>query len=258
MSLIKKTFGAVAIAAMALIVCPAQAAGELAGKTLRIGVDPTNPPFATLANDYITPVGLDIDIIMELKKRLGFELAENRILPMLRGEQLRRVKNKQIDVLAGCLSATIERTEFMDFSHIYFDTGLSVIYSKKKYNNVDDIKKFSNGKVGAVLGTTGEDFIDRNIPGAEKVQLSSFMIGIVAVTQGKLDAMVYDKPIIEYFAQTMPAFNLQIVDKIYDRHYGQIAFGFTKDSPYAYDISTEMYRMKLDGTLDKIIKKYFK
>lgn len=66
---------------------------ELRGKTLFVTVDPTTPPFATLDDDYRTPIGLDVDIIMELKNRLGFSLKENRIFPLMGVDQFERVKD---------------------------------------------------------------------------------------------------------------------------------------------------------------------
>lgn len=258
MSFIKKVCSVAAMAAMALFISPAYAAGALAGKTLHVAVDPTNPPFSTLADDFRTPTGLDVDIIIELQKRLGFEIAENRILPMLRSEQMRRIKNNQMDLVAGCLSATADRAKHMDFSPVYYDTGLSVIYSKSKYNKVKDFRKFNDARVGAVEGTVGENFIDRQLQEAEKVLFPSFMVAMIAVTQGTVDAIVYDKPIIEYFAQSMPDFNLEVIDDIYERQYCQIALGFGKNSPYTFIISKELYNMKNDGTLDAIVNKYIK
>ena len=255
MSFIKKACSLVAIV---LLISPAYAAGELAGKTLYVSVDPTTPPFSTLADDFITPIGLDVDIIIELQKRLGFEIAENRILPMMRSEQMKRIKNNQLDLVAGCLSATADRAKYLDFSPVYYDTGLSIIYSKSKYNKVTDFRKFNDAKVGAVEGTVSEHFIDRQLQGAQKVIFPSFMIAMIAVTQGTVDAIVYDRPLIEYFAQSMPDFNLEVIDDIYERQYCQIALGFSKNSPYTFIISKELYNMKKDGTLDAIIDKYIK
>lgn len=120
----------------------AYARGELQGKTLFVSVDPTNPPFATLENDFKTPYGLDVDIIMELKNRLGFEIKDNRIYPLLRSDQLKMIKDGRLDLIGGCLSAVAERDEYMDFTPVYYDTGLSFLYKKGKFVNPQKVSDF--------------------------------------------------------------------------------------------------------------------
>lgn len=232
------------------------AQGELQGKTLYVSVDPTNPPFATLENDFITPKGLDVDIIMELKNRLGFELKDNRIYPLLRSDQLQMVKDGRLDILGGCLSAVDERESFMDFSLVYYDTGLSFLYKKGKFSNAKKVADFKGAKIGVVKGSVGIPFLDKRMPDNEREIFPSFMSGILAVANGSIDALVYDKPIIDYFALTVPSFELEVLNREYEKDFCQIALGLQNNSPYKDIISRELEAMMYDGTLDRIIDKY--
>ncbi|MDO4675590.1 MAG: hypothetical protein Q4A68_03290 [Anaerobiospirillum succiniciproducens] len=57
----------------------AQADGELEHVTLTVLVNPLGAPQAFLKDDFQRPYGIDVDVIYELQRRLGFKLTENRI-----------------------------------------------------------------------------------------------------------------------------------------------------------------------------------
>lgn len=204
---------------------------ELRGKTLFVTVDPTTPPFATLDDDYRTPIGLDVDIIMELKNRLGFSLKENRIFPLMGVDQFERVKDHNLDIVAGCLSKTKARESFMDFTKVYYDTGLSFMYKEGKYTGAKKISDLANATVAVVSDT-------------------------VALSKGEADVLAYDKPIIDYFAYTLPDFHFDVLDREYEKEYCQIALGLAKDSPYRDVISHEIEEMVEDGTMGRIVARY--
>lgn len=258
MSYVTKTLGAMTLCLSMLSFTHAHAQGELTGTSFYVAVDPSNPPFSTLSGDYVTPFGIDVDIIKELQKRLGFKLIDDRIFPLLRNDQVNRIKAFRIDIIGGALSVTQERKDFLDYSAVYFDTGITMIYSKNKYSKVKDINTFAKSKVAAVEGTTAIQFLQKTLPNAQIVTVPSFMVGIVDVSNGLVDAMVYDRPVIEYFAQSMPSFNLEIMDKEYSKEFCQYALGMQKHSPYSFFITRELEEMKRDGTLAKIIGKYIK
>ena len=251
-------FKIVPLMCLCLLFTNAYARGELQGKTLYVSVDPTNPPFATLENDFVTPKGLDVDIIMELKRRLGFEIKDNRIYPLLRSDQLQLVKSGNLDILGGCVSAIPERDVYMDFTSIYYDTGLSFLYKKGKFSNATKVADFEGAKIGVVNGTVGVPFLDKRMPNNEREVFPNFMTGILAVANGSVDAFVYDKPIIDYFARTVPSFELEVLNREYEKEFCQIALGLKNNSPYKDIISREIEAMMNDGTLDRFIKQYRK
>lgn len=75
----------------------AHADDELKGKTLTVFIDPFSAPSAFFTDQIREPVGMDVDVIYELKKRLGFELTDNRILPLPLGDAIDSIKSGKAD-----------------------------------------------------------------------------------------------------------------------------------------------------------------
>lgn len=253
---IRKLLKGLALITLSASVSTSFAQDELRGKTLFVTVDPTTPPFATLDDDYRTPIGLDVDIIMELQDRLGFSLKENRIFPLMGADQFDRVKDHNLDIVAGCLSKTKAREDFMDFTPVYYDTGLSFMYKDGKYSGAKTISDLSNATVAVVTDTVAIPFVKKRMPNSQLKEYSSFMQAIIALSKGEVDVLAYDKPIIDYFAYTLPDFHFDVLDREYEKEYCQIALGLVKDSPYRDVISREIENMVEDGTMNRLMARY--
>ncbi len=240
-----------------LLSSTASAFNELKGATLKIYVNPSNPPFSTLQSDYKTTVGLDIDIIRELQKRLGFELEEDRVFPLLRAAQLVKMKNGECDMLGGSMSFTKQRAQYMHFTPIYFDSGLGILYSTKYNNKIKSLEDLKGKRVAVIEGTSGESFV-KNLGSAKVViPVQNFTRAALSVAYNKVDAFVYDKPILQNFASQMQSLNLKVTEDLFAREAAQYAFAFPKDSPYSEIFDKEIKNMIYDGTMSDIIAKYF-
>ncbi len=231
---------------------------ELKDVTLRIYVSPSNPPFSSLHTDYKTPIGLDIDIIKELQNRLGFKLEEDRIYALLRAAQLKRLQNNECDILGGSMSVTKKRAQYMHFSPIYFDSGLGILYSSKFNNKIKSFNDLKGKRIAVVEGTSGETFIKNSGIAKVVIPVQNFTKAALSVAYNKVDAFVYDKPIIQTFAEQMKDLNLKVTDDLFARESAQYAFAYPKDSPYAHIFDKEIMNMIYDGTMSDLIAKYFK
>lgn len=230
--------------------------GELSGVSLRVYVDPTNAPFAFISGDLTKPEGLDIDILKELQRRLGFSLQEDRIFPLLRAQQIELFKQGEADVIGGGMSATQARSKFMDFSPIYFDTGMAVMFSKKYNTDISSYQDLAGKKVMVLKASSAETFAQDNLKDSEVVLADNIVLSYFAVAYGQVDAVIYDRPILQYFADTMPALQLEVTDETFARSESQYAFGFQIGSPYNRYFMQAFNAMKQDGTLDKFKAKW--
>jgi polar amino acid transport system substrate-binding protein len=89
---------------------------------LRIGVDPSSPPFAYYEGDAL--VGLEIDLAYALGERLGFPvqlvaLGFDGLYDALRADQA--------DVIIAALAPDAQRTADAIYSRPYFDNGLLLV-----------------------------------------------------------------------------------------------------------------------------------
>ncbi|MBO8416780.1 MAG: amino acid ABC transporter substrate-binding protein [Proteobacteria bacterium] len=249
---------AAAAAAVFLSLQPlsAQADGELSGVSLRVYLDPVNCPFAFFTDNVVKPVGLDADIIYELQKRLGFHLQDERIYPLMRGDQFELLRRGEADIIGGGMSATEDRAKFMDFSPIYFDTGMAVLYSKKLNPGIRSYQDLEGKTVMVPADSSAEVFARENLPNS-KIEIShNITLSYFAVAYGKVDAVIYDRPILTYFADTMPSLNLAVTDETLARNESQYTFGLQPGSPYNRYFMQAFNAIKEDGTLDKLKAKW--
>ena len=228
----------------------ALAAGELKGKTLTAFVNPSGPPMAFLTNDLFHPQGIDVDIILELQKRLGFELTEDRIYPIAHVEGMRRIKDKKADILGGGISYTVARTKNYDFSPIYFESSLALMYSTKVNPGLKTLADLKGKNVGVQRNSTAESFASAS--GAKIHYFESNILASFFVAMGRYDAIIYDRPPLADFATVMDELNLDLTDDVFGQDACQYALMLQKDSPYRALIAKTMEEMFMDGTIDKI------
>lgn len=236
------------------------ASNELKDVTLSVATDPSVPPFSYLKSDYMTPEGIDVDIIFELQKRLGFKLKDNRIFPLTLPDRIQAIKDQKIDIAIGSISSTPERAKFMHFSPVYYHAGISILYSKKfskePLNSFADLK---NKKVMVLSKSIGDEIVaDMPKDALRKITVFTFNDGLLAVANGNVDAFISDRQILEYYANTLQSLNLGVGSEVYAEDLSKIAVATTKNSPYKKYIDMEMQKMINDGTISKIINSYLK
>lgn len=237
---------------------PSMATDELKGVTLRIAVDPMASPYTFLDNTYTGIYGIDIDIIHELQKRLGFSLSENRVFPLTTGYEIAALQRGEFDMIGGCLCLTEDRQKFMDFSPVYYDTGMSMMYSSKYNTNVKDMSSFnsSSKKIVTVSGTSGVQLVHERMDKAQVIETDNFTLAVFMVAKGEADGLIYQRPLLVNLTQALSGYSLELTPEVLDRAYGQIAFGFPRNSQYANHINRELSLMLIDGTIKQIVKKY--
>lgn len=236
----------------------ASAAKELEGVTLRIAVDPMAAPYTFLDDSYTKPYGIDIEIIQELQKRLGFKIADERIYPLTTGYEIAALQRGDFDMIGGCLTMTKDRAQFMDFSPVYYDTGMSMMFSTKFNPDAKTVKSFNNSskKIVVVAGTSGEQLVHAMMDKAQLIKSDNFTLAVFMVAKGQADGMIYQRPLLYYLTSALTGYGLEMTNEVFDREYGQLAFGFRQNSPYTKPISRELALMLIDGTISKIVLPY--
>src|SRR5262245_24772320 len=75
------------------------------------------------------------------------------------------------------------------------------------------------------------------------------------LTQGKVQAVVYDAPVLLYYAATRGKGTVQVVGPIFKQETYGIAL--PTGSPYRKPINEALLRLQQDGTYDEIYSKWF-
>lgn len=233
----------------------AHAEGELKGKTLTAIVYPVGAPLAFLTDDLERPEGIDIDIILELQKRLGFKLKENRIFPDALLDGLNRVESGKADIMGGGISYTVARTEKFDFSPIYYESSLALLYSKRHNPDIKTLIDIKGKNIGVQKGSVSERYAA--MFKANPIYFDNVVLAYFQVAIGKMDGVIFDRPETADFARVMHSLDLAITDDQFGDDECQLAFVLAKDSPYREIIAYTMEQMFMDGTIDSIKAKWY-
>jgi polar amino acid transport system substrate-binding protein len=167
------------------------------GRRLVIGTDATYPPFE-FTNEQGEIVGVDVDLGHEIARALGNE-AEFRNINF--DGLITALKSGSVDLIISSMTANDERRQSVDFSDPYVKTVLSMLIAKDSpVQNADDLRA-PGRKIVARLGTTGEMWARKELPGARLVSLDSDAACVLEVVNGNVDAWVYDQVSIMNYHQ---------------------------------------------------------
>lgn len=230
----------------------AQAAGELEHITLAVYINPAGAPQGFLQDNLLHPMGVDIDIVYELQRRLMFNLKENRVYPLPRVDGFARLKNGTADVLVGGISYTPERAHEYDFTPVFWESSLGVLYSNRKVINSEN--ELKGLRIGVEKGSTAEEYAAKL--GATPVLFTNFTLACFQVAVGDLDGLIYDRPPLEDFARSVKSANLAVTEHPFGQEACLFSIALAKNSPYTKEFAKTIEIMKEDGTIEKILKKW--
>lgn len=204
--------------------------------------------------DGETVVGIDIEIAQAVADCLGLELKVedmdfNAIVPA--------VQNGKYDIGMAGLTVDPERDLVVDFSDSYA-TGIQVIIvpEDSPISSCDDLfDNIGTYKIGVQLATTGDVYACDDF-GAENVEeYNKCGDAILALTSGKIDAVILDKEPAKAFVKENPG--LKLLDTEYTvEDYAIIAAEGNSD--LLEQINEALAKLTEDGTIAQIVAKYIK
>lgn len=214
---------------------------EKTSDTLVVGVSADYPPFEFQSNGEV--VGFDIDFINEIGKLMQKkveikDMPFNSLIPSL--------NSNKIDIAISGLNATPERAAAVDFSQMYYNNSLALIY--KKDRGVVGANNLANKSVGAQLGSTLESWIRKR---AEKdnsinvVTLDSNITLIEELKLGRVDAVIIELAQGLEFCLKNPELGYSNIDSS-DEGY---VIAIKKGSKLIGEINEKIQELKTNGFL---------
>ena len=159
---------------------------------------------------------------------------------------------KKVDLVIAGMTATPEREKAVLFSNPYFKAK-QVIIVKKGDNSLKSFDDLAGKKVGVMLGFTG-DAVVSEIKGAKVERFDAAYAALLALGQGKVDAVVLDSEPAKSYTEKNK--NLVIADIPAEEEDYAIAVRKT-DKELIEKINKALVKIKENGEFDKIVKKYF-
>ncbi|MEB0058262.1 ABC transporter substrate-binding protein [Variovorax sp. LG9.2] len=171
------------------------------------------------------------------------------------------VQTKRVDVMAGTMGWTEQRSKIMTLSDPihYFKNG--IMQSTK--TNWSTLKDLEGKKVGTI---TGFSFIPelRKINGLQLSQYDTSDAAVRDMLAGRIDAVIGDPPVVQYAISRNPQWSLRF-NAFTDTNpdfplltgLGQVVFGLNKDNPeLAASVNTEIAKLWEKCDIKKIGARY--
>ena len=192
-------------------------------------------------------VGIDADIANAICEKLGYKLV---IDDMDFDAIITAVTSGKADFGMAGMTITDERKQSVDFTDPYTNAVQVIIVNDENspVASADDLK----GKaIGVQMGTTGDIYVT-DIEDAKVERFNKGADAVLALTQGKVDAVVIDNQPAKAFVAQNPG--TKILDDPFENE--EYAICLKQGSELTEKFNTALKELKDDGTIDTIIKKY--
>lgn len=197
------------------------------------------------------PIGFDIDIANYIGKELGYtiQVKDSDFDGLLASMQAGKV-----DFVMAGMTPTDERKKNADFSDIYFTAKNLVISKNGTVQKMDDLKGKTVGvQTGSIQETKAKDLqkqTDFKIEGRNRVPDL-----FEELKAGRVDAIIVEDTVAKGYLAKLPELKSADIPEAADESGSAIAF--PKGSKYTADFNKEIQKMKQNGELDKLVKKWF-
>ncbi len=225
-------------------------AGPVHAKKLTVAVDTAFVPFEFRDPKTGEYVGFDIDLWDAIAKRIGVEYT---LQPMDFSGIVPALQTGSVDAALAGITITAEREKVVDFSHPYYDSGLSIMVmaDNDEINGPEDIE----GRTIAVrTGTTSANYAPRLNP-SNIVQFPNIEAAYMELRAGRVDAAMHDTPNVLYYINTAGDGQVKAVGpRMQAQSYG---IGFPFGSKLRNDVNVAFLELVESGEYAEIYRKWF-
>lgn len=165
------------------------------------------------------------------------------------------LEEQKADVVISLYSVTEERMERVSFSESYFDNGSVILIRSADKGKIKTHKDLAGLRVATTKGSVSAKTIEMFMPDAFLTLLPKGIDGGYALLKdGKVDAVLYDKPMLDFIAAKNPAFHVVREDPLDPNQY---AIGVNRqDKALLGHINQFLADLKSSGKLAKLLDKY--
>lgn len=209
------------------------------------GIEAMYPPFEFLSNGEI--VGMDVDIAnaiaSELKKDAKFmDMKFDSLLPAL--------DNNTVNAVISAITITEQREKNFDFSIPYYSEGLVVVFRINDPINIEDLQ---NKTIACQLGSTMQIWAKKHISEENVIAVDNNNQAIEMLKTGHVDGVIVNTSQGISFLKENQSLDYQSIPNSSNEGFG---IAFKKGSPLKSEVDKAIEKIKLDGTLNKIIAKW--
>ena len=203
------------------------------------------PPYEYHENNTI--VGIDADIARAVAEQMGMEL---EIQDMAFDSLIPAIQSGKADFAAAGMTVNEDRLKNVDFTDTYAQAAqVIIVKTDSPIASPDDL---TGKKIGVQTGTTGDIYAD-DIENAEVQRFNKGMEAVMALNQGKIDAVIIDREPAKVFVKENEG--LKILDEAFTEE--EYAIAVKKGNTELLDkMNAAIKELKESGELQKIVDKY--
>ena len=217
---------------------------------LVVATDTNFPPFEFKDPQTGQHVGFDVELWAAIAKEAGLDY---ELQPMAFKGIVPGLQSSQLDAGIAGMSITDERKMVIDFSDGYYDSGLLLLVPKE--SPITGVGDLVDKTVATKTGTTSVDFLKEKSPKTALKLFPNDNAMFMELMTGGVDAVMFDKPVVESFLSKSGAGKVKIVGDLYSgQPYG---IGFPKGSPIVAKVNAALATLKANGEYAKIYEKWF-
>ncbi len=217
---------------------------------LVVATDTNFPPFEFKDPKTGKHVGFDVELWDAIAKEAGLTY---KLQPMAFKGIVPGLQSAQLDVGIAGMSITDKRKEVIDFSDGYYESGLLLLVAKG--SSITGIENLGGKKVATKTGTTSVDYLKKHAPEAKLTLFPNDNAMFMELMTGGVDAVLFDKPVVESFVSTRGQGKTTVVGPLYaGQPYG---IGFPKGSALVGKVNDALAKLRKNGEYAKIYQKWF-
>ncbi|MGN0287868.1 MAG: ABC transporter substrate-binding protein [Atopobiaceae bacterium] len=220
-----------------------------------IGVsDMAYPPLESISDSTNQPEGFEVDMMDAVAQKLGLQMEWleptkfDTIIPLIK-------QGGKADVGVSAFTITDERKDEIDFTDSYLDSNQGLVTKADSANTTEESLNVAGKKIACQSGTTGEAWIEENLPNATVVPLDDAIQAMTGVQTGLYDACVADLPVVSYLCKQSYTDCKVAIQIPTGEQYGIVV---SKDNPgLTAAINQALQELRDDGTMDSLEQKWF-
>jgi polar amino acid transport system substrate-binding protein len=222
--------------------------------TLKVGSTPTGVPFTFLDTATNTIQGIMVDLVTEVGKDAGFNVA---VEPMQFSALIGALTSSRIDIISAAMFATAARKEVIDFSEPVYTYGEGLFVPKADTTNYTTIAELKGKVAGVQVGTAFvKPLQDAGV--FSEVKIYDTIPDIMRdVNAGRVAAGFADFPIVAYNLQLGRFPDVRLVRSYKTTIPGSVALGVRKaDKELLAKINTSLAKLQANGSVKRILAKW--
>lgn len=218
-----------------------------ASKTLIVATNGTFAPFSFHKAGKLS--GFEIDLVESLAKTMGVTVAWKEI-PF--DATLIGLNQNRYDLVIASHGVTPERSKIVEFSAPYYCSDAVILTTQ---NGPTKISQLKGQSLGAQVGTTYLKYLETIPDHGEIKTFRSETDTILALTGGRVKAMVGERLAAQTAIKNRPESRLQIGDTLLRE---KIAMGIQKGNTTLLEaINTALKKVQSNGEYAQLSKSYF-